>query len=87
MTSGGSWVEYELERAFRSLPPFEPATQDGEPVNSYMELRFMFLIQGNRLRVIDHIHDLSTSRTRESGWLKATLVGAAVLIFLLLWGL
>ncbi len=86
VTGGDSRIEYELERAFRSLPPFIPAMKDGAGVTSYLELRFMFMLKGNRMVVIEHLSDVSTMRSRESGWLKALMIGSAVLVFLLLWG-
>jgi len=86
VTGGTTQIEYELERAFRSLPPFTPAMLNGKPVTSYLELKFMFIISGNRMQVIEHLSDHSSTRTKESGWLKATLVGAAIALFLILWG-
>jgi hypothetical protein len=50
VTGGNSQIEYELERAFRSLPPFIPAMLNGKPVTSYLELKFMFVISGNRMQ-------------------------------------
>jgi len=87
LSTGESRIEYEMERAFRSLDPFEPAMENGKPVTSYLDLRFMFLIKGNRMEVIEHIHYFSSTHNKDSGWLKATLAGAAILLFLLLWGI
>jgi hypothetical protein len=87
VTSGDSRIEYELERALRALSPFEAATENGKPVTSYLDLRFMFLIKGNRMEVIDHIHYFNSMHTQETGWLKAALAGAAIMLFLLLWGI
>lgn len=86
MTSGNSRIEYELERAFRSLSPFTPAMKDGKPHVSYLELKFMFAISGNRMQVIEHLSDHTSTRTKESGWLKAMFAGAAIVLFLILWG-
>jgi hypothetical protein len=87
VSGGDSRIEYEMERAFRSLPPFTPAMNDGKAVTSYLELRFMFMLKGNQMEVIEHLGDVSTMQTRDGGWLKAVLIGSAVLVFLLLWGI
>lgn len=86
VTSGITRLEYELQRAFMSLPPFMPAARDGTPVTSYVELKFMFFIKGNRMEVTDHLQYNTYTREKEQSWIKAALVAGAVVIFLILWG-
>ncbi|MFO7722806.1 MAG: hypothetical protein R6V49_06235 [Bacteroidales bacterium] len=86
VNTGQSRIEYELERALMSLPPFVPATRDGKPVTSYVELKFMFFIAGNRMQVTDHMQFYTYTREKDNAWMKAALVAGAVVIFLILWG-
>lgn len=86
VTGGPTRIEYELERALLSLPPFIPATNQGNPVTSYVELKFMFFIKGNRMEIVEHISDHQYTRTKDTGWLKATMAAAAIVLFLILWG-
>jgi hypothetical protein len=87
VNTGPSPIEYELERALMNLPPFNPATLKGKPVNSYVELKFMFMIKGNRMEVLQHLQYHSSARDKDSGWLKAGLVATALVVFLLYWGI
>ncbi len=87
VNSGMTRIEYELERAFMSLPPFIPATVNGKPVTSYVELKFMFFIAGNRMKITDHLLYHTYVREKENSWLKAALVAGAVVVFLIFWGI
>lgn len=86
INTGMSRIEYELERAFMSLPNFIPATENSKPVTSYVELKFMFFIKGNRMEVSEHLQYNAYMREKESSWIKAAIAAGAILIFLLLWG-
>jgi hypothetical protein len=86
VNTGLTRMEYELERALMSLPPFIPATRDGKPVTSYVELKFMFFIAGNRMKVTDHLQFYTYTREKDNAWMKAALVAGAVVLFLILWG-
>jgi hypothetical protein len=86
VNSGLTRIEYELERALLALPPFTPALVGGKPVTSYVELKFLFFIKGNHLEVTDHLSWHTYTRTKDTGWLKAGMIGVAVILFLLLWG-
>lgn len=86
VNSGMSRIEVELDRAFMALPNFAPATDKGKPVTSYVELKFMFFIKGNRMEVSDHLQYNTYTREKESSWLKAAIAAGAILIFLMLWG-
>ncbi|HRZ41790.1 MAG TPA: hypothetical protein P5228_03705 [Bacteroidales bacterium] len=87
VNSGGSRIEYELERALMSIPPFIPAMQNGKPVTSYVQLKFMFMIKGNRMEVTQHLNYHTSSRGKDTGWMKAGLIAVSVLAFLLYWGI
>lgn len=87
VNSGGSRIEYELERALMALPPFIPAMQNGKPVTSYVQLKFMFMIKGNRMEVTQHLNFHTSSREKDTGWIKAGLIAVAVMAFLLYWGI
>lgn len=87
VNSGYTKIEYELERAFMSLPPFIPATVKGNPVTSYVELKFMFMVKGNRMEVTEHLMYHTSARDKDTSWLKAALVAGSVVIFLILWGI
>ncbi len=87
VNSGSSRIEYELERALMLLPPFIPATQNGKAVTSYVQLKFMFMIKGNRMEVTQHLNFNTSSRDKDTGWIKAGLIAISVVAFLLYWGI
>lgn len=87
VNSGGSRIEYELERALMSLPPFIPAIRNGKPETSYVQLKFMFMIKGNRMEVTQHLNFHTASREKDSGWMKAGLIAVSLVVFLLYWGI
>jgi hypothetical protein len=86
VNSGPTRIEYELERALMALPPFIPATSKGKPVTSYVEIKFMFMIKGNRMEVTQPLQYHTSAREKDTGWLKAGLVASAIVVFLLYWG-
>lgn len=77
-------IEYEMERAFMAIPPFVPAMSDGKPVTSYVDIKFIFVVQGNQMAVVDHLYYNTHYRDKQTGWIKAALIAGAVILFLIL---
>lgn len=77
-------VSDSFHRCFVQMPDWKPGMKQGKPVDTYMQVRFHFVVNGNRIHITWVDEFRSTVHQEGGGALKLALIGGAIALMLVL---